>query len=154
MCLLDERRTRLVVTPQSLQAAINKGICRAHNFKKAVLIVVILCAYSDSAASRAGLTIGSCVLKVGEKEVVRMKHDEIVTAVMKTLEETVKTEGGRRVELKLSLPFMEHVGVYQYESIQNAPVDVYERNVESPYVFSIPAQVRLCVCVMYVCVFV
>lgn len=102
--------------------------------------VVISDIDKDSAASRAGLTIGSCVLKVGEKEVVRMKHDEIVTAVMKTLEETVKTEGGRRVELKLSLPFMEHVGVYQYESIQNAPVDVYERNVESPYVFSIPAQ--------------
>ena len=97
--------------------------------------------FADSAASQAGLTIGSCILKVGENDVVKLKHDEIVAAVRQSLQETAGSEGGKRVELKLSLPFMENVGVYQYESVQNTTVELYERNVESPYVFSIPAQV-------------
>lgn len=76
-----------------------------------------------------------------------MKHDEIVKEVKRSLEETASTERGKRVELKLSLPFMEYLSTYQYDSMQNMSMEVYERNVESPYLFSIPTQVRTCTCV-------
>ena len=96
---------------------------------------------SDTAASQAGIAAGSCVLKVGEKDAVKMRHDEVVTEVKKLLEETAKAEGERRVSLKLSLPHMEQLAVYQYDSLQNCSMEVYERTVESPYVFSVPAKV-------------
>ena len=70
-----------------------------------------------------------------------MRHDEVVAEVKRSLDETASAEGGKRVDLKLSLPYMEHLGLYQYESTQNSSMEVYERNVESPYTFSIPAQV-------------
>ena len=97
----------------------------------------------DSAASQAGFTIGSCVLKVGEKDMVTCKHDEVVAEVKKSLDTTARTAGGKRVSVKLSLPSMEHLAQFQYENIDSIALDVYERTVESPYVFSVPAQVLI-----------
>lgn len=77
---------------------------------------------------------------------MKLKHDEVVREVKRSLEETKDKEGGKRVELKLSLPSMEHLAVYQYENMQSTATEVYERTVESPYVFSVPAQVRTCAC--------
>lgn len=55
---------------------------------------------------------------------------------------TPKSEGGPKVELKLSNPFMENMTSYSYETSDNTPISIYERLVESPYIFSIPAQVH------------
>ena len=82
-------------------------------------------------------------MKVGEKEVAAKKHDEVVAEVKKSLEETAGREGERNVRLKLSLPFVEQLSHYQYESVENVTMKVYERNVESPYVFVVPAKVSM-----------
>ena len=94
--------------------------------------------------------MGSCILKVGDVATVQMRHDAVVKEVKKQLEATAKLEGGKRVELKLSRPLMERASMFQYESVQGMTMEVCERNVESPYAFSLPAQVSM-LC-MYICV--
>ena len=86
--------------------------------------------------------MGSCILKVGDIATVKMRHDDVVKEVKKALDATAKSEGGKRVELKLSRPLMEHTAMFQYESVQGVSMEVFERNVESPYAFTVPAQVR------------
>ncbi len=94
--------------------------------------------------------MGSCILKVGDVSTVKMRHDDVVKEVKKMLDATAKSEGGKRVELKLSRPLMEHAAMFQYESVQGVFMECCERNVESPYVFSVPAQVSLRMLVLVV----
>ena len=66
----------------------------------------------------------------------------MVSAVKKALTSSAGSEGGAKVELKLSNPFMEHITSYSYETSDSTPISVHERTIESPYIFSVPAQVR------------
>ena len=79
-------------------------------------------------------------------------HDQVVSAIRKALTSSAASEGGAKVELKLSNPFMENMTSYSYETNDNTTVGVYERVVESPYIFSVPAQVRECLQTMS-CIF-
>lgn len=80
-------------------------------------------------------------MKVGDEDVLHAVHDDVVAAVKKALSSSASSEGGPKVELKLSNPFMEHVTSYSYETSDNSQISVYEKLVESPYIFSVPAQV-------------
>ncbi len=80
-------------------------------------------------------------MKVGGKDTVTFKHDDVVSEIRKSLLATTDTEGGKRVDLKLSLPSMEQLCHYQYEGTQGGVMDIHERTVESPYIFTVPAQV-------------
>lgn len=69
-------------------------------------------------------------------------HGQVVTAIKEALTSSAaKSEGSPKVVLKLSNPFMENMTSYSYETTDNTPIGVYERVVESPYIFSVPAQV-------------
>ncbi len=85
------------------------------------------------------MTSSSCILKVGDKDVVTLKHDEVVKEIKSSLEASKSAE--KSVSMKLSLPFMESVSHYRYEGQQGEAMEVHERLVESPYTFDIPAQV-------------
>ena len=96
---------------------------------------------TGSPAAQAGIVASSCILKVGEESVLLKSHEEVVAAVRRSLSSTAKEEGGPKVEFKLSNPFMEHMTVYSYETGDSASIDVYERLIETPYIFSVPSQV-------------
>ena len=81
-------------------------------------------------------------MKVGDQNVLQSTHEEVVSAVRRALANTAESDGGSKVSLKLSNPFMENLTSYSYESNDSATIDVYERLIESPYIFSIPAQVQ------------
>ena len=66
----------------------------------------------------------------------------MVSAIKKALTSSAGSEGGAKVELKLSNPFMENMTSFSYETSDNMTIGVYERLIESPYIFSVPAQVR------------
>ena len=84
------------------------------------------------------MTVASCILKVGGKSMVTQTHDEVVEEIKAGLAET---NDERSVNLKLSLPSMERLAQFRYEGNHGETIDVHERTTESPYVFSIPAQV-------------
>jgi len=84
--------------------------------------------------------VSSCILKVGDKDTITLRHDDVVKEIKSSLEKSGTSE--RSVSLKLSLPFMEHVSHYRYEGQQGESMEAHERLVESPYVFDIPGQVR------------
>ena len=62
-----------------------------------------------SAAADAGLVCGSCILRVGQQDVLRASHETVVTAIKKSLEDTKNTEGGPAVVIKVSHSSMEHM---------------------------------------------
>ena len=45
------------------------------------------------------------------------------------------------MNLKTSIPAVQHLTRYQYESTEDTILEVVKRVIESPYVYSIPAQV-------------
>ncbi len=96
------------------------------------------------AASQAGIIPGCCILKVGEEEVLNASHDVVVSAVRGSLSRSKVEQGKSSVRLKLSFPFLEQLSLYKYECADTTLVEVFERTVESPYTFSLPAQVNLC----------
>ena len=53
-----------------------------------------------------------------------------------------KEEKKEFLSLKIGVPFTGHVTRYQYESTGDVPLEVLRRVMESPYVYSVPAQVR------------
>ena len=71
---------------------------------------MLFCVVAGSPAAEAGLMPGSCVLRVGERDVLQASHDTVVGEVKRCLQET---EGaGPMVDLKISRPHVEHlVGV-------------------------------------------
>lgn len=99
---------------------------------------------------------------------MKTSHDDVVSAIKKSLQESVGKEGGPYVSLKVSPGHMEQMvggggggvgggwegGVsqsvpcpsrqvqYEYETSDHSRQEVYERTLESPYTFSLPAQVR------------
>lgn len=97
---------------------------------------------AGSAACQAGIIPACSILKVGDSDVLRSSHDDVVAAVRASLKKTEGQEGGRSVTLKLSYPFIEQMASYKYETTNSLNVDVFERSVESPYVFLVPSQVR------------
>ena len=99
----------------------------------------------DTAASQAGMTVSSCILKVGDRDAITLRHDDVVKEIKSSLDKT-GASSERTVSLKLSLPFMEKVSHYRYEGQQGESMEVHERLVESPYTFDVPAQVSLGVC--------
>lgn len=98
--------------------------------------------FAGSAAAQVGIVTSSCILKVGDEDLLIGSHDQVVSAIKKALTSSAGSEGGAKVELKLSNPFMENMTSYSYETSDNTTISVYERVIESPYVFSVPAQVR------------
>ena len=100
-----------------------------------------LCNLAGSTAAKAGIVASSGILNVGDEELLLGSHDQVVTAVKKALQTSAGSEGGAKVELKLSNPFMENMTSYSYETSDNTTIGVYERVIESPYIFSVPAQV-------------
>ena len=94
-----------------------------------------------SAAAEAGLLPGCCILRVGQEDVMRSSHDAVVVAVKGSLSKTSHQEKGASVTLKLGFPSLEQVSIFRYDSSEDTPINVVERALESPYTFSLPAQV-------------
>lgn len=102
------------------------------------MYIITISNYTDSAASKASLTVSSCILMVGETSALTMRHDEVVKEIKSSLE---ASGSEKSISLKLSLPSMEQIATFHYEGAQGQAMDVNERITESPYVFDIPAQV-------------
>jgi hypothetical protein len=102
--------------------------------------VVINGVDKGSAAADAGLVCGSCILRVGQQDVLRASHETVVTAIKGSLEDSKNAEGGAAVEIKVSRSNMEHMVQYEYETGDHTHLQVYERTIESPYAFSLPAE--------------
>lgn len=96
-----------------------------------------------SAAADVGLLAGSCILGVGGNDVVKATHEEVVAAIKTSLEETKKTEEGASVKLKVSCSKKEQLVQYEYETGEHTHIQVYERTLESPYTFTLPAKVSM-----------
>ena len=64
---------------------------------------------TGSAAADAGLVCGSCILRVGQQDVLRASHETVVTAIKRSLEDSKNAEGGAAVEIKVSRSNMEHM---------------------------------------------
>lgn len=74
---------------------------------------------------------------------LRASHNQVVIAIRKSLDSTLKEEGGAKVNLKVSFGHLEQVVSYHYNSSEDSPVKVFERTQESPYTYQVPAQVGL-----------
>ena len=64
---------------------------------------------TGSAAADAGLVCGSCILRVGQQDVLRASHEAVVTAIKGSLEDSMDAAGGAAVEIKVSHSNMEHL---------------------------------------------
>ena len=62
-----------------------------------------------SAAARVGLLSGSCVLRVGQQDVLKATHDIVVAAIKQSLVDSAGQEGGPTVDLKISYSHMEQL---------------------------------------------
>ena len=95
---------------------------------------------------------------MGQFDAVMATHEAVVTEVKKCLQESAQAEGGPAVDLKISHPKMENMvewvrslsglilihssqAQYEYETGDHTQMQVYERTLESPYTFSLPAKV-------------
>ena len=98
--------------------------------------------HTGSAAALAGIIPSCCILKIGEEDVLRASHEAVVSAVKGSLSRSKQEQGKSSVKLKMSFPFLEQLACYKYECADTSVVEVFERTVESPYIFSLPSQVR------------
>ena len=64
---------------------------------------------SDSAASQAGLLSGSCILRVGQQDVMKASHEAVVTAITQSLAESEEKTGKPTVDMKISYSKMEQL---------------------------------------------
>lgn len=64
---------------------------------------------TESAAAQAGILSGSCILEVGQQNVVKASHESVVTAVKQSLKDTEQREDGPWVDLKISYSHMEQL---------------------------------------------
>lgn len=94
-----------------------------------------------SAAAEAGILPGACLLRVRDKDVMKASHDAVVSIVKDSLAQTAEQDGRGSVALKFSFGSLEQLASFRYNSTEDMPVDLVERAVESPYTFTIPAQV-------------
>lgn len=100
-----------------------------------------------SVASGAGLTPGCCILKINDENVVQCCHDNVVSLIK-------DAKGKDSVNVRIGVPFTEHLTRYQYESTNDSCMEVMRRTVESPYIYTVPAMVTIYSTVLYctVCV--
>lgn len=94
-----------------------------------------------SAAAEAGILPGACLLRVRDKDVMKASHDAVVSIVKDSLAQTAEQDGRGSVALKFSFGSLEQLASFRYNSTEDMPVDLVERAVESPYTFTLPAQV-------------
>uniref|UniRef100_A0A1X7VB84 Uncharacterized protein n=1 Tax=Amphimedon queenslandica TaxID=400682 RepID=A0A1X7VB84_AMPQE len=88
-----------------------------------------------SLSATAGLTPGCCILRINNENVITQNHDTVVSHIKKA-----KENKDPSISLKIGIPFTGHVTKYQYESTGDMPLEVLRQITESPYVYSIPAQ--------------
>ena len=105
-----------------------------------ILPVTSLCS-PGSAAAEAGILSGACILRVGDKDVMKASHDAVVSFVKDSLTRTAQQEGRTNIALKFSFGSLEQLASFRYNNSGDMPMDVVERTLESPYTFTLPAQV-------------
>ncbi len=97
--------------------------------------------HTGSVAAKAGLLPGCCVLKVGDKDVLKLSHEAAVQSIKDALASSAGEEDGAKVKLKLSFGHMEQVASYYYSTSAESQVKVFDQTVESAYCFELPAKV-------------
>lgn len=107
-----------------------------------ILPVTSLCS-PGSAAAEAGILSGACILRVGDKDVMKASHDTVVSLVKDSLTQTSQQEGRASIALKFSFGSLEQLASFRYNNSGDMPMDVVERTLESPYTFTLPAQVSI-----------
>ena len=101
--------------------------------------------FVDCEASRSGLTNSCCLLKVNNEIVIQYTQDKVAAAVKKAREETKEC-----ISLNISIPSVQHVTRYQFESTEDMTLEVVKRVIESPYVYTLPAQVCIIMFIIHV----
>ena len=107
-----------------------------------ILPVTSLCS-PGSAAAESGILSGACILRVGDKDVLKASHDTVVSLVKDSLTRTAQQEGRASIALKFSFGSLEQLASFRYNNSGDVPMDVVERTLESPYTFTLPAQVSI-----------
>lgn len=88
-------------------------------------------------AARAGIVPGCCILAVEGVNVSSSPHEAVVTAI-RGCEEV----GNDTLCLSIGVPSTQQLTHYQFESTDDILLEVAEKVVESPFIFSVPARVR------------
>ena len=74
---------------------------------------------------------------------MKASHDTVVSVVKDSLTQTAQQEGRASIAIKFSFGSLEQLASFKYDNSGDMPMDVVERTLESPYTFTLPAQVSI-----------
>ena len=74
---------------------------------------------------------------------MKASHDTVVSLVKDSLTRTSQQEGRASIALKFSFGSLEQLASFRYNNSGDVPMDIVERTLESPYTFTLPAQVSI-----------
>ncbi len=80
---------------------------------------------------------GCSVIAVNGNDMSNRSHDKVVTAIKLS-----QDEGQEQLELQIGIAGTQQFTQYQFESSDDVLIELSERIVESPFIFTIPSQVR------------